>query len=164
MNEPNDNQRLLSDIFAEEEDAAFRQALLGQTLSLARRRRRFRQLGKAAGALAVVACLVLLVWRPGPPKPVPSGLPPTPYTLIRTHSLPLAALVKTAPLSTGSVITSVPNAKVVTTMAAQQLYREIDDEELLALAPAPLVLVRHGPDKAEVVFANPADQEVFLRN
>jgi hypothetical protein len=40
--------------------------------------------------------------------------------------------------------------------------RELSDDELLALAPAPAALVRVGPHSAELVLANQSDGD--LRN
>src|SRR2546429_8733538 len=110
MNEPNDNERLLRDIFAEEGDADLRETLLLQTLSLARRRRRFRQVRAAASVLVVIASLGLLLWRSPPPKPTLTRQPPLHYTLIGTHPLARAAFVKTEPLPFSNLIASVPTA------------------------------------------------------
>jgi hypothetical protein len=168
MNEPNDHRRLLSDILSEESDADFRESLLLHTVSLARRRRKQRQLRRAASVLLLlIAGLGLLLWRTVPPRlsPLqPQQLVSRPYVLIETHPLPSASLVKTEPLPVSSIITSVPTENIVSTMTTPKVYREIDDRELFALAPAPLILIRYGSNTAEVVFADPADQEKFLRN
>jgi hypothetical protein len=154
MNDRKHNEHLLDDILAEEAPVGFREALLRDTLHLARRRRRFRQVRRATSALAVAAGLFFVVWhsvapRRGPPEP------PAPYVLVRTHPLSPGVLLESQPLSPGSLVTSAATADVVTTAAAGYRPREIDDEELLALAaPNPVVLVRHGPHQAELVFAD----------
>ena len=48
MNRPTDNERLLDDMLSEAVPADFREALLGETLRLACRRRRWRQTRRAA--------------------------------------------------------------------------------------------------------------------
>ena len=168
MNEQKDNRRLLSDVLGEGNDAEIRESLLLQTLSMARRRRKVRQLRRAASAVVVIACLGLLFWRMSSPRTGPASLPlqhaPLPYTLIRTRALPATVLVKTESLPADRVITSVPTENIVSTVAAHPGYREIDDRQLFSLAPAPIVLIRHSSNEAEVVFADPADQEAFLRN
>lgn len=175
MNEQNDNRRLLSDILGEGNDAGFRESLLLQTLSLAQRRRRVRQVRRAASALVLMACVAFLFWRGTSPKPVslPLHRAPLPYTLIRTRPLPASALVRTEPLPAEHVIASIPTENIVSTIATENIvstmaahpgYREIDDRQLFSLAPAPIVLIRHSSNESEVVFADPADQETFLRN
>src|SRR5438552_12672726 len=82
-----DNERLLADVLAEESDPGFREALLGQTLHLVRRQRRFRKVRRAGSALAVLAGLVLFVWRflpsppplPPPPAQALTPVPPPPF-------------------------------------------------------------------------------------
>jgi len=166
MNEQNDKRRLLRDVFGEGSDAEFRESLLRETLSLAGRRRKLRQVRRAASALVLIACLGVWFWWGTSPKPIPPALQRAPlaYNLVATRALPSIALVKTEPLAAGRVITSVPTERVVSTIAAHPSYREIDDRQLFSLAPAPIVLIRHSSNQAEVVFADPADQETFLRN
>src|SRR5258706_7598407 len=90
-------ERLLADVLAEEADPGQREALLGETLRLARRKRRFRQMRRAVPALAAFVALLLMgAWllrlRPvAPNRPVES------YVLVRTHPLPGAALAITKP-------------------------------------------------------------------
>jgi len=157
------NESLLSDVLAEESDPGFREALLGQTLHLVRRQRRFRKVRRAGSALAVLAGLVLFVWRflPSPPT-----LPPSPakaYTLVRTQPLPASAIVETRPLAFRNLVTSARSVEILVTGAAHD-FRELDDDQLLDLAaPSPAMLVRRGPHFAELVFANPADRDAFLR-
>src|SRR5881394_4072293 len=140
MNEQNDQRRLLSDIFSEERDANFCESLLLHTISLARRRRKQRQLRRAASALSLIACLGLLLWRAILPKPSPWPAASRPYALIETRPLPPTSLVQTEPLPAAFVITSAPAEYVVSTITAQKIHREIDDRQLFALAPAPLIL------------------------
>src|SRR5438105_15066241 len=98
MNESSEHEDLLLDVLAEESEPGFREALLGQTLKLVRRRRRFRTVWRATSTITVFAGLVLLVWRflPAPPpiSPQPSAKP---YVLIRTQPLPPGAVVQTSP-------------------------------------------------------------------
>ena len=154
MNDRAKKERLLNEILAEETPAGFREVLLEDTLRLARRRRHFRQTRRAVSALAVVAGLALVVWR----SLMPTGIPPEPsrpYVLVRTQPLPPQAVVDTQPLSPANLVSSSATAGVVTTAAAGYRSLEIDDDELLELAaPNPVVLIRHGPHEAELVFVN----------
>src|SRR5436309_2326034 len=146
-----DNERLLTDVLAEEGDPGFREALLGQTLQLVRRQRRFRKVRRVGSAMAVLAGLLLLVWRflPSPLTVPPS--PVKPYTLVRTQPLPASAIVATRPLPVPNLITSARSVDILVTSAAAHDFRELDDDQLLELvAPSPAMLVRRGPHAAEL--------------
>ena len=164
MNDPGPNERLLADILGEGVSADFREGLLNETLHLARRRRRFRQMRGAASALAVLAVLGLLVWHQFPSGRAPLGLPAKPYAVVRTQPLPPAAWVRTKPLAPASLVASVRTSNIVSTPAAGNLIREVNDDELLALVPKPVALVRLGQGAAELVFVNQADRDELLRN
>jgi hypothetical protein len=154
MNRETDNERLFADALAEGGPAGFREALLGKTLRLARRRRHFRQMRRAGAALLAVGLITVLFW----PRAVPHGRPPVEtqlatYQLINSHPLPASAVVTTQPF-VNQIVASVQTANVITTAQAHDGLREINDDELLALAPAPAMLVRLGPHSAELVLAN----------
>jgi hypothetical protein len=159
MNDRRDQDRLLNDILAEPGATGAREALLGRTLRLAKRRRFFRQARRAAPALALVAAALLVFWHSSPPR-VAQREPPKPYALIQTQALPQAALVNSRPLSPGSVVLSTSTAASVSTAAEPRSFQEIDDATLLSLAaPNSPVLVRLGPHTAELVFAQPPGAE-----
>src|ERR1035441_8752915 len=106
MNDPRQNERLLTDVLSEGSSADFREGLLNQTLRLARRRRHFRQARRTASALAVLVGIGLLVWRHVPTVLSPASLPAKPYMLVRTQPLPPAAWVATRPLSLTNLLVS----------------------------------------------------------
>ena len=74
-NDPGHNDRLLADVLNEGVAADFREGLLNETLRLARRRRGFRQVRRAASALAVLVGVGLLVWHQFPSGRGPAVLP-----------------------------------------------------------------------------------------
>lgn len=164
MNDPGQNERLLADILGEGVAADFREGLLNQTLHLARRRRRFRQMRGAASALAVLVGLGLLVWHQFPSGRAPESLPAKLYTIVRTQPLPPAAWVSTQPFSPAQLVATTRTSNIVATAGAGTPIREINDDELLALVPKPAALVRFSPHTAELVFVDPADREALLRN
>jgi len=51
-------------------------------------------------------------------------------------------------------ILSVPTIGVITTAQFHDQLRILNDDELLALAPSPALLVRLGPHSAELVLAD----------
>ena len=165
MNQPRDQERLLTDVLAEESAAGFREALLSETLGLVRRRRHVRQAWRAASALALIAGLGVVVWRILPPTAVAPGTASRGYEFVVSRPLPPAAVVVSQPFAADRVVASVRKAEVVRTSPSRGTVREINDGELLALlGPKPAALVRLAPHSAELVFINPADEEELFRN
>ena len=163
MNDLRQNERLLTDVLGEGTSADFREGLLHETLHLAKRRRRFRQARRGASTLAVLLGLGLLVWHHSPSSLGPASLPTKPYTLVRTQPLPLAACVVTRPLSPENLLVSARLENIIVTARASVPIRELNDDELLALAPKPAALVRRGPHSAELVFVSAVDRDALLR-
>ena len=165
MNHPADNERLLTDVLADASPAGFRQALLGETLRLARRRRQLRQTQRAFAALAVLAVAGILAWRGFSPRPaVPKPLS-APGPIVHSRPLDAAAIVTTQPLLPGQITSTVASTHIVTIVTTSGGCHMIGDEELLALAASrPVALVRHGPHEAELIFVNPEDQNGFPVN
>ncbi len=114
--------------------------------------------------LAVLIGLGLLVGRYLPQSPGRASLPIRPYTLVRTQPLPAADWVVTRPLSPANLVVSASVGNIVVTAKAGMPVRELNDDELLALAPKPAALVRFGPHSAELVFVNRDDTEASQRN
>lgn len=154
MSERRDNERLLSDILAEDSPAGQREALLADTLSQVRRRRRFRQAQRGACAITVLAVAGLVFLRHGPPTNSPPS-PTKPYFLIQTLPLRTTAIVESRQLPPANLVSSTPTTAVVSTVASAEHARDLNDQDLLALtAPNPAVLVRKGPGSAELVFVS----------
>ena len=162
MNQPVDNEHLLADVLAEAAPAGFREALLGETLRLARRRRLVWQARRTITVLAVAGVLAILVWRNLPPRPAVGPAPVTGCQIIHTRPLPVGNIVTTLPLPAGQLVVSVPTAEIILTSADSGGFRRIGDDELLALAaPRPAVLVRLGPNSEELIFVDAAEQTAF---
>lgn len=165
MSRRTDNERLLADVVAGETDAAFHEALLGETLRLARRRRRFRQTRRAVMAVAVLVGLAVLVWQSFPPPVVSPALNRGNYAIIRTAPLPATSIITTRTLPADLLVASVATANMVETLPDGGLFREISDDELLALvAPKVAAIVRLGPHQAELVVLEPVDREASPPN
>jgi hypothetical protein len=167
MNLPSENERLLNDLLAEGAPADFRQALLDQTLGLARWRRRWRQTRRAATVVAVCAGLAILAWRSAPRRETALVSVATRPSLKTVSTRPLAAeaLVHTQPFPAQWQLASAMTVPVVRTLPGSGRFREIDDNELLALAaPRPAALFWRGPHSAELVFVNRPDRAEPLGN
>ncbi len=167
MSELPKNESLLSDVLGEGKLARSREQLLGETLRAVRQQRRTRRMTRIAGAAATLAAAALLVGKFYNPKPKQShetaktvseglGL----YTLAPTEALPQKEIVTSVPLPAGSVAISSPFQIMVTDATEPDSVREINDQELLALAGSrPVALVRLGPGAAELVFVDELKSE-----
>jgi len=159
-----DQRRLLADVLAEAEPTGFREALLGETLRLAGRRRRARRLRQTTAALVVLGVLGTLAWRfllPGHGVFTPTA---TSCAVVRTEPLPPGAIVRTQPFAVDCIVVSVASVDVIHTTPNSGRFRKIDDDELLALVARPAALVRVGPNSAKLIFLNPDDQKGFPPN
>jgi hypothetical protein len=165
MNRRSDNERLLADVIAGESDAGFHEALLGETLRLVRRRRRFRQARRMAIAVALLAGLATVVWQRLPTHVVVPGREKGSYAIIRTQPLPQSALVTTRPFPADQLVASIAMKHIVETSSARRLYRDVDDDELLAmLYPKVAALVRLGPNKEELIVLDQTGQKTVPQN
>jgi len=168
MSDRNNKENLLNEVLAEASPAGFREALLGETLRLARRRRHFRQTRQTIGVLGVFILLAILGWQYWPQAiavspPVAKMAVPTPYKLVRTEPLPDNDIVTTRSFLENQLVASSANVVQVETSGGG--YRQINDAQLLALvAQRPAVLIRTGPHSEELVFANPEDKKGFPLN
>ena len=163
MNDLPHNERLLDDVLAEESGVRVRETLLGQTLHLVRRQRRFRSIRRAGTATAVFLGLLLLVARfiPSPSNIKPS--PARPYTLVTTQPLQPDAVVQTKPFPLPNVIISSHTVQIIATSNANHEFRDLNDDQLLELVPHSAILIRQGPHTANLVFVNLPDPEASFR-
>lgn len=168
MNRKTDNE-LLDDVLAEGAPEKFREAILGETVRVVRRRRRIRQIRNGGGIFVALALAGLFVWQRNSPQRPTAVAPPAiqaaekSYTLVRTRSLSPNEIVATVSLSAGQFVSSTQAVKIVETTADN--FRLIDDNELLALvASHPAILVRTGPQSEKLVFADPKDAKGFPLN
>jgi len=168
MNNRIDQESLLAEVLAEASPPDFREAMLAETLRLARRRRQFRLARQAAGVLAVAGLLAVMAAQYFT-KPTSISTPlakqnakPS-YELVRTQPMPSGAFISTRNFpAAGSVA---PGPKIIEVATTSGGFRLINDDELLALlADKPAVLIRTGPHSEELVFANPEDQKGFPLN
>src|SRR5215472_2038725 len=126
-----EKERLLAAVLAEESGQEFREALLGQTLRLVKRRRRFRQVRRAAAAFALVFGTALLGWRyvPRLHTPVSNSVPSLSYMLVQTR--PFTGIVSSHPLSSQAFVSSRPATSLITTREAHPAVPETKATQLL---------------------------------
>jgi len=167
MSDRNNKENLLNEVLAEASPAGFREALLGETLRLARRRRHFRQTRQAIGILGVFVLLAIFGRQNWPTQSVVSKTvekksTPESYKLVLTQPLPEDELITTRQSSV-QLVASTPDVAQISTFSGG--FRQINDNELLALLSGkPAILIRTGPHSEELVFANPKDQKGFPVN
>jgi hypothetical protein len=159
---------LLAEVLAEASPAEFREAMLAETLRLARQRRQ-RQHMRVMGGILVMA--VLLIFFAGREWPKKSSDRPTAnkpvrsrdYQLVQTQPLPTDAVVITGKFLPVKIISSGTAVTQIASVTGN--YRLINDDELLALAAGkPVVLVRTGPHSEALFFANAEIQKKSLTN
>ena len=115
--------------------------------------------------VAVLVGLAALVWQYFPPRVVSPAMDQGSYAIIRTQPLPVSSLVITKPLAADLLVASVATANIVETSPDSGLFREIGDDELLAMvAPKVAALVRYGPHTAELIVLESAGQDVSPLN
>jgi hypothetical protein len=156
-------QNLLDDVLSDAAPPGFRAELLDATLQHVRRRKHLRHWNRGLAVVAVMlAAISFALWRTSSPdtQPVLSGKPD--LIVVRSRPLDPSRIVTTTP-GTVAVVSSSPSTfALVKTGSAEHLFREIDDEQLLALLQGkPAALVRHGPNEVELIFLNPEDEKGF---
>jgi len=159
-----DNEQLLTDVMAD--DINFREALLGETLRLVRRRR-WRRTRQAAVSLSILSLVAIFAWQSLSRRPLApaAGAARNSYQLVQTHPLPAAATVCTQPLADAELVSSSATVETIQTTNGSGDFGVINDDELLALvASRPAGLVRTGPHSERLIFANPDDGKGFPVN
>ena len=156
---------LLHHVVADSAPDDFRAATLDAMLRGARRRRHLRRARAATAALALPALAIALLWLRSPYSPAapPQGPRelPTPPAKLAAHTPPLRVPTRAHP---GLIVASrplSPETRVATRLLAAEdrLSTDlrlgpllIDDNELLALAPASSVLIRLPSGGARLLF------------
>jgi hypothetical protein len=165
MNPRIDREALLDDITADSLPAEFRTGLLQETLRLARQRRRFRQIRRAAASLALLAGLAVWLWRSPSPTSVSQTAGTRTVTVVRSSPLSASERISTRVLAPEHYVATATYTRTVATSAVHPPPRLIDDTELLTLAaPTGAVLVHWDSRSPELVFVPTADREVVLKN
>ena len=152
---------LLKDVLAETAPRHFERLLLDGTLRAVRRRRRRRQCSRGLAAVGVFAAIALAVWNALRPTSSVHVIQPALHIV---SSQPLAASMVVRSKSGGVVaVSSSPTTfELVQTGSILDPFKEITDEQLLALVRGrPAALVRQGPHQAELLFLNPEDTNGF---
>ena len=161
MKQPTKIERLLDDVLADTASADFSEAVLEQTLRQARRRQRVRRSQQTLLIVAVLAALTF--WLRSREYSAPDQAAKESRPVLR--AVPAINFVKTLPLPPGMVVktraglvamipTSPSMIKLVGTLPANELFQQLNDDQLLALVEGqPIALVRYGPHDATVVMS-----------
>jgi hypothetical protein len=158
MNKRTDNERLLEDVLAGELEDGFHAASLDHVLRLARRRRRTRITQRVSVVATALLVSAIVGVRYFAPKQIKSEVAQTPlpaasFAWVTTRPLSPDEIVTSRPLLPEQTITSLEMTSFVHTVSGN--YREVGDDELLALAaPQVVALVRRGPHEAELLFVS----------
>jgi hypothetical protein len=156
-----EQDNLLDEVLSEAAPADYGRTLLDGTLRAVRRRRRMRQWKRGVGAAGAFAAIVLAVWHALLPISSVKTVQPA-LRIVTSQPLPPSMIVETKPDSVAVVSSSPKTFVLVETGSIRDPFKEIDDEQLLALAGGrPAALVRRGPHQAELLFLNPEDKNGF---
>jgi hypothetical protein len=155
-------------VFADDDSAPFREALLAESIRLTRGARRWRQ-ARGVTALCLVVGLTLVLAHRNPsfvapikPNPTAQTVPPS-FRLVPTRPLPAANIVATQPLATHDLVSGASALHVIQTSPGG--FHVINDAQLLSLlSPHPCGLVRLGPASEMLVFSHPNDAKGFPVN
>ncbi|MHB8523088.1 MAG: hypothetical protein ACYDH9_20345 [Limisphaerales bacterium] len=157
-------ENLLDDVFADAVSPAWRDALLEQTLRQVRRKRRLRRASQGMALVAVVAVLIagsFGVWRTVQPSWLRVVTGRGALEMVTSRPLRPGMLVETRPGAARLVATTPGTVAFVE--STRSSFREINDEELLALLNGhPAVLIKRGPNDAELILLNPEDRNGFV--
>lgn len=165
MNLPADHDNLLDAVLAESAPPDFRTALLGETLRLARRRRRWRQARRTTAVLALLTVLGAGIWRSSIPRSPARHGTAMGCEIVTTHTLPIDVIVRTRPFDPEWRVATFTGVDVVQTVPSLDNFRFVNDDELLALAaPRSAALVRTGPHTQELIFLVPRESEASQVN
>ncbi len=161
MNNPSERDQLLGDVLSEGGAGEFKEAMLAESLRLARRRRVYRRARSISAVLALLGFGAFFARREGPTEGGTAPRTRGNLVLVRTQLLAADAVIRTRPLDQAQLIASFSGTPTVGT--APNAFHLIGDRELLALAsPRPAVLIRSGPSSAELEFVNGEDQKAGL--
>ena len=157
-----DPHRLLDEVLEETAPADFRSAVLKQTLRHVRRRRVARRTQRGLVAFALLVGLPLVIWRTVVVPLNHNAVGPARMAKVSTQPPATIMLIESKAGAVSIVTSSVGSVVIIETAAAKDSFKEISDEELLALvAGRPAVLVKHSPQQAELLFVNAEDQNGF---
>jgi hypothetical protein len=161
MNNASERDQLLGDVLSEGGSGEFREAVLAETLRLARRRRVYRRARSISAVLVLVGVGAFFVRRDlSMERPVALRAPEN-FVLVRTQPLAADAVVRTRPLGQAQRIASFSGARTVGTV--NNAFHVIGDRELLALAsPRPAILIRSGVSSEKLEFVNAEDRKAAL--
>ena len=152
---------LLDDVLTESVPADFEPALLDGTLRAVRRRRRSRRLARGLSVVGLCTAIALALWNSLWPRTPAKWVRPA-LNIVHTRPLPPSMIVRTKPDGVAFISSSAATFQLVETGAIKDPFKEIDDEQLLALAGGRRVaLVRQAPHQAELIFLDLADKDGF---
>lgn len=160
MNHDLNHDALLNDLLSETASPQFRAETLAKTLGAVHRRKLRRRLAPLSATVALLALLVLgsTFWHASKPFVSPNPNP----LFIHSESLTPQMWVSTLPANVDLVHTSDSTVILLSTSGADPAFQVISDKQLLALLGGrPAALVYRAPQRAQLVFSNPAQENGF---
>jgi hypothetical protein len=169
MRPPKKTEQLVNEILTDAASGEFAESVLRQMLRQARRRQRVRQLRQVLLVAVALSALNLWLRRPHTPelirtaKEVSRTAEPRAFDLVMTQPLQADMIVNTQTGLVAIVTATWPSTlALISTRSAHELFRELDDDQMLALLKdQPVALVRYGPHEAMLVMTEKLLHEGF---
>jgi hypothetical protein len=154
--EPN---RLMDDILEEIAPPAFRADLLDRIVKRAQRRSRARRRNQRLFATALVMIIGLFVWKTHTSRNENQDSTSTALNVVNSRPLSPSMVVESFPGSVDVIHSFSGMAALAETGPSGHDFRELSDDELLALMPdTPSVLIRRSPHEAELLIVDASTQ------
>jgi hypothetical protein len=160
-------KRLLEDLLEDSVSPEFRATLMDKTLQSARQRKRARRLNLRLSILALAGFFAFAFQEARNPKTTQNQIFRPISSVAVSPSLNPVQVVSTKLDSLKSVAVSDSSDSTLTVVQTSESDRprEINDQELLALAAdKPVALIHQGRHQAELVFLNPKDEKDYRVN
>jgi len=149
-------EQLLDDLLEDAAPPEFRAALMDKTLRSARRRQRARYFNMALIATVVAGIFLFSFWKMREPAILSDRIRQSDPMVVGSKPLLPGQIVITHLDPVEEFVSSISTVAEVQTSGSSGPYKEINDQQLLALlSDRPAVLVRHGPHQAELIFLDP---------
>lgn len=164
------HERLLDDIFLDEDLARFKEDVLNQCqCELARQRRRTHGLFILAGAAAVLLLALILSHAIRPPSPTPGKVTVAPDYLVHTTALPGSQVVRTTSTmdvalsrETGCIVNSEPGTTDLIVREQYRVTRMTDSDMLNEFKGIACGIIHRRGSERQFVFFDPRDTERFF--
>jgi hypothetical protein len=150
------SEQLLDDLLEDSAPPKFGAAVLEKTLLGARRRKRKRRFNMALSATVVAGICLFSVWKLRETGTLQNQIQQPNPMIVISRPLKPQQIVVTQFESVETFVSSASTFTEVRTSGSSGIYKEINDQQLMALlSDQSAVLVHYGPHEAKLILLNP---------